>query len=82
MTKMLQVRVQVPCDDVVTTSMLAEAVQGALEGLPIVRIPIEGSEGGRVHWSAVSVKRGADPEERKPAPIHVRGRRVATAGET
>lgn len=83
MSKMMTVRIVVPCDDGVTVAMLASATQAALEGLPSTRIAIEDSTepGPRIHWSAVDVKRGSDPEERKPPPP-VRGGRKAAATET
>jgi hypothetical protein len=57
MTKLLTVRVIVPCDDGVLLDQLKAALTGHLESLPVDRV---GDDGGRIHWSAADVLRGLE----------------------
>lgn len=69
MTKMLSARVVVPVDDDVTVALLAEKLIEVLTPLPITRLAddvVNGVRGGRIHWSAVDVLRGAERVDLPP----------------
>jgi hypothetical protein len=63
MTKLLTVRVVVPCDDKVTADDLSVAIRLALE--PIGMAFANGKDGPRIHWAAIDVLRSV---QRTPPP--------------
>lgn len=58
MTKLVSLRVVVPCDDEVPTEEVQLELRRILEPLPVSRVGEAPDK--RMHWSAVDVLRGLD----------------------
>jgi hypothetical protein len=80
MTKLVTVRVVVPCDDGVTTADVQAELTKLLEGQPVTRLEADGAADGirRMHWSAVAVLRIA---ERAAPPTPAPTRRKTPVGQ-
>ena len=74
MTKLATVRVVVPVDDDVRVDDLQRLLQGHLEERPVERVS---DNGPRIHWSAVSVVRGAERVDRQSESVRKLPRKPA-----